>query len=259
MSLELSLSGFNRDLEKVIELTGRAAGVVIRQEGKLFVEDCIALTPPFGNAPSTENSKAQEKIGKAAVARDISKVFQPLTKIRAVESPTNTALAKRIKKLVRARNFDALTAILKNLGFKNIRILERAEGSYHIAARDSRGHVGKRAALNFVFNAPSVNQYIRKEQNKVGFAKAGWCQAAAALKAKVPAWIKKHAGAAGSVIDNTRDKLNPHIIVANEVPYIQKAGQDLRIIQRALDSRRVNLKAKIEFELNREWGKVKAA
>jgi hypothetical protein len=257
MSFDLSLSNFNRDLEKLIEVTGRAGGVVVRQEAKLFIEDCIALTPPFGQAPSTENSKAQEKIGKDAVARDIGKVFQPLAKLRVAQG--GTPLSRRFQKLIRSRNIPGITAILKNLGFDNFRVIERVDPAIHRADRIGNGHVRRNPVLNYVVNAPSVAQYVRTEQAKVGFAKAGWQAAAAALKAKVPAWIKKHAGAAGSVIDNTRDKLNPHIIVANEVPYIQKAGQDLRIVQRALDSRRVNLQAKIEFELKHEWSKHQAA
>lgn len=246
----LRTAEFSRQLEEIVRVTGKEAGQVIREEGKLFVQDVAHMTPPFGSAPSTESYAKQRKVGEAAVERDIKRVFHviDLTKIR------NEKLRESLEKLIKKRDLLAVELLLRAARIPARAVIKEADPSLHEVWRDRRGRV-QSSKFIWVLEGASVGRYIRSKKAHVGLAKSGWAAAAAALGVKLPGWITRHGSGQGSFVDKTNDPVAPKIVVRNGVPAAQATGAELRIVERALKNRVRNMKAKLERVARSGWKK----
>lgn len=85
-----------------------------------------------------------------------------------------------------------------------------------------------------VTDEPALLRYIRKRQENIGTAKAGWAACAEQLggaravrskddgRVELPKWVRRHlkGRASGTVADNSTDRKNPFIELKNAVSYI---------------------------------------
>lgn len=240
---------FGEQIDDLIRATGKEAAKVVRDEARLFVQDVIKHTPPFGPTPSTETYNEQRRIGENAVERDIKRTYQGLEELKLFKGG-DEKLLDRLRKLARQRRVEDLKDTLRDLGIKNPEVFIEVDPNYHAGKRDRRGRVrsGKgRATTNraIVLKETTLRRYIREKKAHVGKAKAGWVTAAQGLGISLPKWITRHSQP-GQFIDKTHDARQPSVTVANLVSWIQDTGADLRIINRALENRVRVMKIKLE-------------
>ena len=249
MSLVFSINEkeFSRQIAEVIRVTGKSAGEVVRQEGKLFVKDVVKMTPPFGTAPTTESLNAQRKVGQKAVERDVRRTFITLdfTKIREAR------IRKQLEKLARKNDLEGVKRLLRACRFPVREVLREASMDAHQAQRDRRGRV-QRSKFIWVLKDRGTRRVIRERKSHVGKAKSGWAKAARGLGVHLTGWISKHSGA-GVFVDRTKDPRQPMIRVGNNVRFIQGTGAQLKIVNRALKNRVRNMKAKLERIVKSGW------
>jgi hypothetical protein len=100
-----------------------------------------------------------------------------------------------------------------------------------------------------ITDSPALERYIKKRQQNIGTAKAGWASCAEQLggakavrskddgRVEMPAWVRRHLKSSekGSVADNSNDSKKPFIELKNTVRYI---GQLIspQTIQQTIDT-----------------------
>lgn len=230
-TLKVNDREFQRALEQLADLKKDKPGgfpKFIKSIGKRFVTDVVHFTPPFSQATSQESYNAQRKIGENATFRDVGRVFQDLGKLRIFENPN-----KEVQKLLKSKNPATIQAFLKAAGIRG-NVALNAEPFLHQNRRDSRGRVPKTfKGNNFVINWKSAQSYAKSKVKHVGTAKSGWVKAAQGCGAKLPMWITKQAGAQAGTFKDRSQALAPYIEFSNDVPFIQRTGADLKIMDRA--------------------------
>jgi hypothetical protein len=251
-TFDLNTAAFERQVAELINVTRRDSAEVLKQEAKLFVRDVVKHTPPFGKAPATESFNEQKKAGEAAVDRDIRRAFLPLSRFG---KGREDHVVEELKKLARQGRISAAQKMLKDLTGRDWEVFMTVEPQVHEMLR-KRGRVNRQRQPKIILKEASLRKFLAEKKKHVGKAKGGWAAAAAALGVKLPNWITKH-GSPGSVQNQLNHATAPQITVSNLVGYIQGAGAELRIISRALESRTVAMKAKLEKILAAKFAKGK--
>lgn len=180
MSLRVKMDTvkYRNDLNQFVTRLNADSTLLLKEEMRLLLRDIQRFTPP--------KTLAQ---GRKAVSGDMTRVAAPLDpdKIRF------PAMAKA----VRDRDQKAITAIADNLksGFFAKRRLIATDAdlrSAHVAARNNRGRV-RRDQNNMTF-LRLWKKYTSEIQSRVGFARAGWAEAAAGVGLRLPSWVSRHSG-----------------------------------------------------------------
>lgn len=237
-TLDIDTRGFKRDLYELGRLAGQTTQDVVRGQARLLVRDLIRLTPPFGKAPGTEGLTAQRAIGSNAVRRDIRWGFR-------VPADTNS-VGNSLLKYARQGRIEDARKLLDRVKSKALGVLRQPNNAAHREIRDSRGRVRRTERVWLV--GGGVDGYTRKKMAMVGYAKSGWGEAAAKLRVRArdnPSWIRSH-NVRGLLVDQTNSTTRPTVTVGNLVPYIQREGAELRIVQRALRTRERNLRVQVQ-------------
>jgi len=219
---------------------------VMEESARLVMRDVIAFTPPFGNAPVTEANKEKRDIGKAAVARDILKIYAPIKKLSIWKR--RDALGKRVKHLA-ATNPSMCRDLLNAKGYPCHAVTTTFSKKFHREARDKRGRVKWRQSKGkvFVVNFGEVTKYIQQQQKRVGTAMSGWAWGVRKLKVKrLAKWMTdKRSKSRGSVKLKKSRFPDWSLVVQNQVKHAQK-HVSLRPVQRAIKNQIRNLKKRTE-------------
>lgn len=266
---------FSRGVAAVMAAKKQSAKQVIYTQGRLFVQDAIRLTPPFGRAAFTESFRIQRVVGENAVRRDVRKVFKPIEELPVIANPQNEQLGlaialaagvtgTRVNAITRNRNSvqldpkngkqtvirtkTSMHKVLRRAGASlstlqklldraglTYKVAETVDPSLHKSARNYRGRVRK-VAPTYLTKTSSLNRYEREVVGHVGKTKSGWMKAAEALKVAVPAWIGRHAGKVTGLFLDETEKTKASITIGNLVTY-SNSFFELRIIQSALARR----------------------
>ena len=190
---------------------------VVKNEARLLARDACDFTPPFsGSAPSISKggeggfgNKARDK-GRAAVSRDVRKIFAPLAQapyalvasrgdlgifdqwIRAKDKmppPHEPSWIFRVYHLNGAMvtqadfdNFKHMHAQQNRMsGFANVSDHDTEQSIQsvheHIRGKPNYYVVRNRKPTNFVADFKLVESYIKKVQYRVGKLKSGWYHA----------------------------------------------------------------------------------
>lgn len=265
--LDVEIESLQRALLRYAEATGRSLGVVVRQNTRLIAWNLAHNTQPYGM------DLAAKKLGEAAVARDVGKVFASGPQIyKIIKFEATAKEARRFNKLVKNSNsaetmagafwqmlkggrYGELRRFLKSLDIPEIDLpIGEIDPKIHKARWNSRGRVRGNAPSLIVPNAKDIRDYIKVVKKRVGYAKAGWITAGSRVGSitRVPAWITRHRGAApGTADDRSHDKTNPHITLTNRVPYISRILPDHEVAD-ALRIQREKMLAHIEHVLTEE-------
>lgn len=250
MTVDWNIAQFRAELEERVLATGRGADDIVEEQTKLFLGDVVKLTPPMGKSPFNENLSIQHEIGKKAIAKDIRRAFIPIEDLSILETPKDLKLAERIERYAKREEYDQLKELFQKVGIRNNLAAFPTE-HLHDAVRNRRGRVPKGTKQTIVVRRGTVEDFAKKKEGLSGKAKSGWAKACEAMGVKLPNWIKKHA--APGLFQRTRSATAPSITVGNLVPYIQAAGQDLRIINRALERRTESMRHQTEKLLGRTF------
>lgn len=169
---------YRNDLNQFVTRLNADSTLLLKEEMRLLLRDIQRLSPP--------KTLAQ---GRKAVAGDMNRVAAPLDadKIRF----------PRMAQAVRDRDEKAIRAIADNLksGFFSKRKLLTSEAEMrtaHLAGRNNRGRVRK--DQNNMAMLRLWKKYTTEIQQRVGYARAGWAQAAAGVGLRLPSWVSKHTG-----------------------------------------------------------------
>ena len=240
---------FKSTLNELAREAKKSGAEIIRQQAKLLVSELIKLTPPTrgkGNEVKGVTTKQQEKVGKAAVERDINKVVGALNDLHLWKGTKNKGAAKKaINKAIKAGDMETAAAIVG--GKKKVTVATTIPKDFHKKFRNARGRIRKPNERLYVPSRATKKAYIQEAQKSVMKGKAGWIKAARRLKSTgLIASITQHP-AKGYIRDASKDTSEtPSITVANLVKHVQEGGRDLRIISYAMKRRSAAMRKSLQ-------------
>lgn len=194
-------------------------------QGRLLAERCQTFTPPQNVGQ-----------GKAAVVRDITNIFRPLSH--------TTFTNKRLRKVVRTDDRPGWDIAATFFGGSHNLNNTKAMGfskDFHKRNRNKRGRGFKVKYGNIGFvtlgpEARQVRRYIAEKKKMVGWARAGWGAAIWGLGGNLgPNWIARH-GARGQLVNGTASP-DPFIQVINDSSWAKQAKEGNRILRNAVAAR----------------------
>ena len=207
-------------------------------QGRLLAERCQKFTPPLGKKGSSDS--AAMDAGYTAVAVDITRIYCP--------QDESTYAKKSMQRIVRNDDREAWNAASARFdaghGLKNTKAVAFST-SLHAQSRDSRGRAygtanGARLAkqnLGYVTLGQQgrlAREFIKQQQAKVGWARAGWNAGILGLGGDPPkAWIVRHGTVGGTLVQGGGD--DPYIKVSNNTGWADYDGA--RIVRNALATR----------------------
>ena len=201
MTPAIDISIESKQLFAAMDIYAKALGVdsrtALKRRFRILIQRIMSWTPPYNRKGS--NMADAEKIGKAAIRRDILRVGrivkQEVLDFWLSDNNGSTFIADKtfnesgtIKQYhVRNTHLDQSGAILE---------------SRHRAARDRRGRVPARKGRERVAVSAEVGgNYIKKMQARSGKAKAGWLAALEGLGGSAQPWISRHGNGDGRLVD----------------------------------------------------------
>jgi hypothetical protein len=245
-----SLLDFERQALDLAQRTGRSGAEVLRDQTRLLIHDLMTFTPPFGRVPFLEGIDKQFFIGKAAVRRDIRRVFRPVQTLRAWRQPVNGRVKRELERAVRRGDTATVARILS---LQESRVLPRVTPALHQQARDGKGRVPASFRWYVVLDDRSVREYEEEVFTHIGRAKAGWETAARALGVPVPEWIGRHS--TPGRFRQVEGPDGPSIEIANDVEY----GGDfdeLQILEKALARRQRSMEDQLNAAIGRTFASL---
>jgi len=261
IKMEVDFREFGTQIARLAAASRRTNREVVQQQARLVVVDLIKCTPPTGNRPLTETFGFQRRKGEMTADRDIHRLFQPLTSIKAVMYPTGAGKnAKRqrsqyLKHLAEKGDWNTLSQALFHMGVTETLVPMQGSlelGEYRAAWKlfGARGNVSaKRARRYLVWDSSALERVRTEVKNRVGWAKAGWMTAARALGVKrIPSWIADHP-APGGIEDGLSNGDQPSFTVINAVSYISYLNSGNRLLVRVLRNRERAMEISIEHAL----------
>lgn len=202
-------------------------------QGRLLAQRCADFTPPRDIGQ-----------GKAAVARDITRIFRPLDH--------TTFTDRGLRRIIRADDRAAWNKAALNMrGTHNLGQTQAMGFSpaFHKRNRISRGRGGraKYGNLGYVTLGPEgrkVRDYIGEVKKRVGWARAGWSAGIIGLGGSPKgAWVARHGSDGGSLVDG-RSSDDPFVQVINETRWARYRGAEgRRILANAIQARARDMEA----------------
>lgn len=245
---------FNTAITDLITGLGLNYAEVFPQEGKLLAEECMSRCPPHpGSNLQASNATDAKKAGERTLKEDVRMAIS--TDLEVLGGKTKK---KSLRKVIKNRNHEHMTKIFNDMPqWKGWRAVPFSKDR-HRSVR-GRGRYGIRKPMKVMtFDRTDRNNYVRNEQKKVGFMKAGFGITVAALGGRVPAWISRnfHHAAGYMSMDLRQDSLTPNITFGNTSPTI---GRYSRLFEFALKERvrsmGVKLHQALERRLKNQFGK----
>lgn len=256
-----------KDLERIGQalvqwsaVTQRPMGELLREEMGLVVQRLMQAMPPYVSFLQTSFA-GQAKVGKAAVARDIGKVyFSASSFFGELRARADEGLAKRWYGAFSRGEYGEAAAMLERSKVADVGRISRAEmggalnREHHRRLRDRRGRVNTRIPQQVVKKQERA-RYIREKQKLVMFAKAGWLPAANRFRSKgIPQAVRKHGGAApGAALDYGSRAVNPEVIARNFVSYAGRLVREGNLIRRVLVTREEVIVRKVAALVEKGW------
>lgn len=235
-------------LEGFAAETGRKVFAELLITARVIARSLATSTQPYGLG------RAALMTGRAAVARDIARVFiSPSTFYESLEKE-DPATAARFWQAWKARDLSAAERIAADSrAGSGLEIQQRPDPRTHQARRGSRGRVQGKRASALVLDPQALADYRRQIERRVGLTKAGWAGAAAAAGAGggFPAWASStHSPMRGSAT-RREDPRRPRIVLHNDVEWAREAlpaSQEEAAVSIAED----RLLARLEIILRKE-------
>lgn len=207
-------------LDAFVETTGRKLLDELRLTARVIARSLATSTQPYGL------TRAALQTGRAAVARDIGRVFTTPSGFYSRLEDEDPAAAARFWQAWKARDLSAVEQIVsKSRAGSGMQIMVRPDAAHHQRRRGPGGRVGKKSPTAMVLDRDALAEYRRTIQNRVGLTKAGWAGAAedAGAGGGFPAWAgNRHTPMRGhaTVSDDPR---RPEIVLHNDVEWAREA------------------------------------
>jgi hypothetical protein len=269
--VQLSITADTRELENRLYLLAKASrtlpGQVIKEEARFISENIIKLTPP--------KTKAQ---GRAKVKEDIGKVFTSLNYVMRYLKVVagNPQMAIALKTLIQKGDFQGAIALINTAAnttetvsvkghrresyrvraytqtrtrvgtavpyvSRSTAIVPSVDAAMHTGRRNERGRVTHSKLSGIILSKKSLTDYIKRVQDRVGWAKAGFVSALRASGGTAIDWYGRLAGAAGYATANFGENPGIYAVAHNiKIPGFQRVvdntvKQREKITQRKID------------------------
>jgi len=248
--IQVQTAQLENALRALAAATGKELRRALREDlGRPLVADLIKFTPPniFKGARQQSHNE-QRKIGRASVTRDLTRLFKGRKQLDAMMKTKGT-IGAAIARAVKVGDINLANQLLTRGHWQQTAELEPTR-ALHRAARNSRGRVAKTAKSIFVHNEAARREFLADRLRFVGLGKSGWNTAADGVglpDRHRPAYIRGLGGDGVFIEEGSADA--PVMTLGNNVPYIQAAGRELRIIDAALKVRRQLLPKQLEQTL----------
>jgi hypothetical protein len=195
-------------------------------QARLLAERCQVFTPPRNVGQ-----------GKAAVSRDISNIFRPLSH--------TTFRDPSIRKIIRTDDRPAWDKVALN--FRGSHNLQNTKAigfspAWHTSNRNKRGRAyrAKYGNIGVVTLGPEGREargYLKDKQKMVGWARAGWNAGIIGFGGAVKtAWVSRHGLGQGSFVNGTTSA-DPFVQVINSTSWAKRSKEGERIIRNAVAAR----------------------
>jgi hypothetical protein len=233
--LQIDTGRFEAQFAIYVQLVGRDLETEMVHQGKKFLEKAIQITPPAGsrNGKAKKSSDAY-KAGKAAVSRDLRRIFIPVQLKRS----------RQVTHLFGKFHSKAPWTVKTKEIHPDVESLYQAHKNSPAAARHARYSAGK-----FYVSRAKFNRLEREKFRKVGYLMGGFHQAARSLGVRMPAFAKKHNSPGWIRLTNTPDLMEIHI--RNDVNYASRVEGLRRRIQWAVDAQTSAMERQIPYLLRR--------
>lgn len=227
--MDLSIKADTRDLEDKLYLLAKEARVapwqVIREEGRLFAQQVVKLTPP--------QTQAQ---GRGAVARDFYRAVGVLDSKSF--SKAKQEVREPMRELIRRKDNETLQQALNDMDNRGW-VVKRFDPADHKGRRNRYGRVSRKSYV--MTTDAAARRHLRWMQGAVGWAKGAQVAIIRALGGVVPSWYGKHEAASGYAITRTGDNPGVTSVARNiKIPGYQRMVDAAlatreRITQRKID------------------------
>jgi hypothetical protein len=230
ITVQIETAKFNAALAQYAKASKKSAGEVVRR-ACVFVAKAFMVSSKFrdetvssdGNFRKKKgeiiyNGKADLKLGKESIMRDIGAVFGTHQQAFNLIKEQSSDAAKGYAKAVGSGDHKEAERILQSVGVANKATdVGSVDPKMHRSNR-KKGKSGTTHVMRFV-DKKELADYTKKVFDRIGFAKAAWFHAGLKFgkMTNVPAWVKKHA-APSMVIDSTNSS-NPGASMTSLVRY----------------------------------------
>jgi len=227
-------------MKRYQSVTGKEVGSTMRRGARLLAVNLAYSTPPYGK------DVAARKLGEKAVQNDILRVMRPLERInlpfktnvepfkKTVQRlvTNNKALRKELLKAIQGFDISKFASLLRQVnGFSSLNVIPEASPDLHRRTRNNAGRVSRGwKGRDIVFSSGSLEEYIKRKQQMVGFTKAAWASCAISVKADIadalsgiPTWVKRHASKVPHKVMDDSMAMAPKITLTNKLPWADKA------------------------------------
>ena len=217
--------------ELQLKLTDEAR-LLVSSSGK--IPGLVQVTPPFGGKSGKSKGNAAKKLGEAAVARDIRRVYATpgriFLELKKVEGG-DYAAARAFYAAAKKKKWAEANAILSRFpslpSFMRQGLQAFDDGAEHDKRRNPRtGRVGSKVPSMFIADPRWVTRYIKERQKRVGLLASSLPAAAGSRFGKisgVPSWVSRHQGRWG-ICRVQRSPTSLHMVLGLS----RSAGEDLQ-------------------------------
>jgi hypothetical protein len=244
---------------------------VVQQQARLIVRDLLKSTPPHGTRPLTESFGFQRRKGQLTADRDVARLYQPLTSIRAVMAPEPRGSVKPsrrdfLKHLAEAGKWTELSEALFDMRvtddhapIQGTLTFEEYRSTWNLFRGKRSGSVSaKRARKVLVWDGGALKLVREKIGLRIGWAKAGWMASVRKLAVKgVPTWISRHPAPGGCVVQDAGGEYS--ITLTNSVSYIAYLNSGNRLLNRVLANRERAMEITLEHAIEHSVEEFNAA
>ena len=244
-----------RTLHETRALFRKSLKDMIKKGARLAITKAISITPPMSSerGPTKDTQRFAEKL----IAGDVRRVLATASyAYGTIQSPAATSafwfLLKRGGKKTLGERIASAESILRshsyNVRLRGAPIVQTADVALHDRMR-VRGRIRKNQHVQQIAIRPNeIDRHIKTRQKNIGFLAAGWAAAAEYLRARIPAWIKRHRTSAPSAIEFHDEADYFAIKMKNQVSY-GPAAQLQRIIPIALSAASGGIRAEAKARL----------
>ena len=222
-------------IARLAEVTNKSIGQVFRDRAPTLARYLATATMPIAGLARDGGSanglgKEAHTLGMKAVTRDVSRVYKSpngiVSQIAQSYGNKGVGMARGFFGMMKRGEMVQAKALLSRakVGGESVQIIEWDGGKRHKEAR-VKGRVPKSTRAVVISDAKKLAEYTEMRRGNVGFAKAGWVNAASRMgrtKTTIPRWISKHTSAPGHGNDFTNDILAPRFELTNSVNYLSE-------------------------------------
>ena len=214
-------------MQAALARNGRDFANSARQEmhdiGRLVAVSLATSAQPYGI------SEGARKNGEAAVHRDIYRIYcTPGMVYGEIANNGDVGAAKAFYKAMRTGGHGVAIGLIHAHApkFSLVQIRAFDGGKLHKSRRNRRGRVpNSQKPLVLVTDPKALQRYVRAEQARVGFGKAGWANCAKAFREGraatrgLPGWVTRHRDAPASAMVTSGEGNRLTIAMQNNVEY----------------------------------------